>query len=140
MARFFSSPARLPGGKLLLRHPSRAAGRPRPVSPWARAPPSTPSVRDSSHADASSSIFQPALRDSCSFPLAPRRISPHPEKIFFVYRSSKPPELPGVASRVLCEKEMKNIRIACCGELLGAKAGGAPAYRETVLPLVFQER
>ena len=46
---------------------------------------------------------------SCSFPIAPRRILPHPEKIFFVNRSSKPPEFRGVASRALRERKMGNI-------------------------------
>src|SRR6266566_627207 len=101
MARFFSSPVRRRGERLLPRHPSRAANPPRPASPSAGTRPALVCVRGTPLADASAWFFHPELADSCLVQKVPRRKPPHPEKIFFVCRSCSPPEFLGAASRVL---------------------------------------
>src|SRR6266567_7037653 len=101
MARFFSSLVRRRGGRLLPRHPSRAANPLRPASPSAGTRPALVCVRAAPLADASTWIFHPELADSCLVQKVPRRKPPHPEKIFFVCRSCSPPEFLGAASRVL---------------------------------------
>src|SRR6266403_1322979 len=99
MARFFSLPARRRVGKLLLRHPFRAASPQHPASSWAGTCPAA-CVRDALLVVALAWAFHPEPADFRSFPRVQPRKSPRPEKIFAVYRSSWPPEFSDVVSRI----------------------------------------